>query len=289
VPLTIGRLCQAAPRHGFYAVGAGPLNSRLGRALISRAASRAVHVSVRDEGSRTVLHRAGVEREISVSADPAVELQSCPDAAARGLIREAGLDPDLPTVAVSPCAWHSMEQYYARQAEPRERVRGVLSELARRVLGEVGAQVLLVPTMWPEDASVALDVVAQTADDRVGALARQPSGPEAQGVIGMCQALVSMRLHPAIFALNAATPAVTVVYDRKVAAFMKQIGASEFAVPLASFTAERLLPDVRRALGAPPETRERLAQAHREQCARARETAVQVAGDIDRRAIREAR
>ena len=49
---------------------------------------------------------------------------------------------------------------------------------------------------------------------------------EIQATIGQAKALISMRLHPLIFATNEGTPLVAIAYAKKVRAFCEQAGVA---------------------------------------------------------------
>lgn len=58
----------------YHAVGAGPIETALGRRLIRNSANRAASVSVRDSESQELLKRIGVRRPVAVVSDPAFGL-----------------------------------------------------------------------------------------------------------------------------------------------------------------------------------------------------------------------
>lgn len=58
-----------------YAIGAGPLKEPVAQALVRDCLSNATVITVRERGARKVLEEAGVEREIVVTADPALLLE----------------------------------------------------------------------------------------------------------------------------------------------------------------------------------------------------------------------
>ncbi len=285
VLLTIAYLASRAAktgRVGFYSVGAGPIATGLGRRLVRGIAARSSFLCVRDTSSAEALRAAGVERESIVSVDPAVELQSCRQERAQQIIQETGLSPRGPIVAICPCAWHSMDEYYRRSKCARDKVFGTLSQTADRLDKEDGLQVLFVPTMWPEDGLVAQGICEELNSSAVSWVSQQLSAPEAQGVIGCCEGLLSMRLHPLIFALNTATPLVGIAYDPKVQAFMEQIDCQDACVALNEMTCEALVRLLRSALSGQNSSPAKLAARHECQLTRALET-----GTLLRRALGE--
>ncbi len=61
-----------------YAVGAGPLCDPLNQKLTRDALDRAAVVTVRERSARKALEDAGVSREITITADPALLLKPEP-------------------------------------------------------------------------------------------------------------------------------------------------------------------------------------------------------------------
>jgi len=111
-------------------------------------------------------------------------------------------------------------------------------------------------------------------------VADQLPAPQAQGVLGQCAAVLTMRLHPAIFALNTRTPFVAVAYDRKVRAFMDQIDCADACISLREMNGPTLHARARAALDGKIASPEKLAVMHRRQLERAPE-----AGRLLRRSL----
>lgn len=72
-----------------YAVGAGPLTEAEDRAAVRTVLAEMDDVVVRDEESRLVLEEVGLEREVTVTSDPALLLASEPFTAA--MMRDEGI------------------------------------------------------------------------------------------------------------------------------------------------------------------------------------------------------
>jgi polysaccharide pyruvyl transferase WcaK-like protein len=97
------RLVKAAHERGVptfaYAVGAGPLRDADDREAVRTVLPEMTEVVVRDEESRLVLEEVGVERELTVTADPALLLT--PQPFTEEMMRQEGLPPDTRLVGMS--------------------------------------------------------------------------------------------------------------------------------------------------------------------------------------------
>jgi polysaccharide pyruvyl transferase WcaK-like protein len=143
----------------------------------------------------------------------------------------------------------------------------MVTVLVRLVAGlrRRGFRVLLVPTMNPEDREVCEQLLEALPADRskqrpalldTGSLT--PS--QIQGAIAGLEALITMRLHPAIFAFNVGTPFVALNYAEKVAELCRRAGLEDRLVQL---TGDWGGESLRRLDATDPEPlRRRMAEAH---------------------------
>jgi polysaccharide pyruvyl transferase WcaK-like protein len=202
---------------GVFCIGAGPLRSAFSRRLVRLAFSRRSIIVARDEASTSLLRECGLD-QAETATDPAIELKSDHP--------RVGPAP----VLVSPCAWSSFENLYTKDDREIEeslgRWRSLLLDLQQR-----GEQVAILPTMNPEDQQFAARIAAgMDAIEIVDTDRLMPA--EIQAMIGAAKALVSMRLHPLVFASNAGTPFVAIAYAKKVRAFCEQSGAASRVLSL---------------------------------------------------------
>ncbi|MCB2059967.1 MAG: glycosyltransferase [Novosphingobium sp.] len=209
------RACGTAT--GVFCIGAGPLRTSISRALLRVAFSGRSLIVTRDEASTRLLRSCGLSQALTAS-DPAIELASERVSQAPGRI------------LISPCAWSSFENIYALDGT---QIDASLANWRRLIaaLQERGEHIAILPTMNPEDAAFAKRITAgfdgmEIIDtDRI-----TPAG--VQGCIAGAKALISMRLHPVIFASNVGTPFVALNYAGKVRAFCEQAGQCDRLVDL---------------------------------------------------------
>lgn len=173
---------------------------------------RAALVTLRDHSSARELVEMGVERpDLHVTADPVFNLDPAPKERAGELLRSAGLERGTPFAAVSVRDWPDTGSFAGELGRP---VRPSLPDLRD------GDPV-------PDDA--ALPGAAATAQVRSAMecpshLLDAPCTPrELMAVLGEGRLCLAMRLHTLIFSARMAVPVLGLVYDPKVASYLKEL------------------------------------------------------------------
>ncbi len=229
----VARLCNT--RRGVFCIGAGPLRRSVSRWIVRAAFGRSALSVVRDQRSAQLLRDCGLSQTMA-AADPALELPTrhTPAPSWKGA---------APTVALSPCAWATFENLYDQRADliaaSRDRWQSIIAGLLDR-----GHGVALVPTMNPEDRQFCKSLQGAFAKKDITMIAAEDLGPsEIQGVIEQIGRLVSMRLHPIIFAANSNTPFIALAYADKVREFCLDAGRAEWCVDLTQDSWDRYVLD----------------------------------------------
>ena len=205
--LAIARLSRT--QTGVFCIGAGPLRSAISRRLLRVCFSRDSLIVTRDNASTALLRSCGL-RQAQTASDPAIELKSSDARTKAGVI------------FISPCAWSSFDNLYMLD---QRRIEESLASW-QRLLGALktrGERVAILPTMNPEDRLFARRI--GLGHDDVDIIETDDLTPgQVQSHIASAKALVSMRLHPIIFASNVRTPFVALTYADKVRAYCEQAG-----------------------------------------------------------------
>jgi polysaccharide pyruvyl transferase WcaK-like protein len=198
----------------LYGVGAGPFSRPMGK-WITRTLIRWLVscTTVRDEGSRDWLVKAGVPRaRITVLADPVFGL----DAAVPAFPR------DVRRVAFCVAPIFHLEAYWPGQ---RSRYEAYLEQLAQacRALKETGFQPVFIPMQADTDLEVARAIQAKVP----GTLEILPLPDSLRGameLLSSMETVVAMRLHAGMLAALQGVPPVGIIYHPKVASFLDAIG-----------------------------------------------------------------
>lgn len=200
-----------------YAIGAGPLERRDERRSVAEVLNGMQQITVRDASARRLLEEIGVEREITVTADPALLLEPSP-APPRALEHE-GIQGDRHLVGMSvrepgAAVTNLGEGVYHR----------LLAHAADFVADRFDANVLFVP-MEGKDIGEAQRVIAEMGLPERASVLRGAYGPrELLGIISELEMAIGMRLHFLIFAALAGVPLLALPYASKVTAFLERIG-----------------------------------------------------------------
>jgi len=202
-------------------LGAGPLTTRTGRALVRAALRRLVATSVRDAPSADLLVRVGAPNPI-VAADlalalppPAVEVDDVVIAALRPW---AGRRHRLPVALRRRAA--------AGDPDHARRAAAALDATAERT----GLGVRLVALEPPKDGPFLRAVAEQM---RTPADVLEPAPLDVPAVVARGRVVVAMRYHAGIAAALGRRPAVLLGYSPKVHALAADLGARTLAWDLA--------------------------------------------------------
>jgi polysaccharide pyruvyl transferase WcaK-like protein len=212
-----------------HSIGAGPLRHAESR-LAARFACRALtSVSARDRLARDTL-AACTSRRIDVVPDPAFMLEPAPRQAALELLRDLGLTPGRPFIAVAVRRWfHARGGFIPNILKARVgmrvggddgRFQSLLDVIATSLIqlaGRLDADVLLLPSYnVPHEAD---DVACESLAQRLGSirvkLAKIADPQLYKAVLGMASLMISSRMHPLIHAASMGIPLVGLSYNPK--------------------------------------------------------------------------
>jgi polysaccharide pyruvyl transferase CsaB len=234
----------------LHAVGVGPLFSEHARRFLRALAGSAAAVSVRDEPSREELVRCGVPADaVRVTADPGFLFRPAPRARAAELLGAAGIAlDDGPLWGVAARPW----QLGVVAGRTEAQIAGALE----RVLERRGGRVLLLPFQTlpgglADDAATAERIRAGLRPDqveRVHVLPPFEDPADLAAVVGICDAVLAVRLHALVFAGLAAVPAVVLSYDPKVRSHAERLGLGELTLELPDAEAPAIAELLERAL-----------------------------------------
>jgi polysaccharide pyruvyl transferase CsaB len=199
-----------------YAIGAGPLERPDDRRAVAEVLNAMAGITVRDVGARRLLEEIGVERQITVTADPALLLQ--PQVPPPGVLERAGSRADHHLVGISvrePGGGGGLEDgVYHR----------VLADAADFVADRYDAELVFVP-MERQDVRHAHRVIAEMGLPERATVLKDSYGPrEVLGIMGQLDMAIGMRLHFAVFAALAGVPVLALPYAAKVTSFLERIG-----------------------------------------------------------------
>jgi polysaccharide pyruvyl transferase CsaB len=256
-----------------YAVGAGPLTEAEDREAVRTVLADMDDVVVRDEESKLVLEEVGLEREVTVTADPALLLR--PEPFTDAMMRDEGVPTDARLVGMSV-----REPGRAAEKLDEGDYHALLADVADFLVRRLDAHVVFLP-MERHDVRHAHAVLSHmSAPDKGRILHGAYSPGQVLGLMRHLDLAVGMRLHFVIFAALTGVPVLPLPYSGKVFDFARRLGAPAL-VGVAREQAGLLLAEVDRLWDEYPQRRDDLRVRMTELSVTARETCVRCGSLLD--------
>lgn len=232
LPFDVFKWCLAARLMGvsiaFISIGAGPIENRVSRWLMTRAAKMAHYRSCRDVGSCDFLASVGVDtRRDHIYPDLAFRLPIAEISSERS--------PGPLTVAVGIMNYHG---WYAFRDDRQVLFDAYVAKMADfvRFLLERGHSVRLLT--GDEGDAPALDAVLSAVGTRGADRISSPpvhSFHEVLRQMAGADIVVASRFHNIVASLMAGKPAISLGYARKNELLMQDMGLAEFCQNLGNF------------------------------------------------------
>ncbi|RJQ08304.1 MAG: polysaccharide pyruvyl transferase CsaB [Bacillota bacterium] len=200
----------------LYANGVGPINRRLNRSLARLVLDRVPLITVRGPSSERLLRELGVTApRVVVTADSAFAIEPAPLERVAAICEAEGL-PDIGdhrqgrVVGVAVRPWRGSRN-----------IERVVARAADYISGKLGYRVLFLPVHRRVDLA-AVEAVRAEMQQPSYLLQGSYSAADTVGLLSRLRWILSMRLHPLIFAAVGGVPAVGLVYDPKVHEFLAE-------------------------------------------------------------------
>ncbi|MFP4517785.1 MAG: polysaccharide pyruvyl transferase family protein [Desulfovibrionales bacterium] len=248
-----------------FAISAGPLQSRTSQKAVMETLNNAAVVTVRDRSSKQVLEEAGVDREIIVTADPALLLDPEP-LPENTQVRES-LDGERCLVGISvrepgPAFPDVDQDFYHR----------LIADAADFIVERFDADVLFVPMERSrKDMQHSHAVISKMLrPQRASVLKGDYRSGQILTLMERFSFVLGMRLHFLIFAALKEIPFVGLPYASKVHEFISALNL--VGPPLNLVNAGRLIAHLDRSWDSMESIRKSIVQAMPELKSRAEET-----------------
>jgi polysaccharide pyruvyl transferase CsaB len=201
-----------------YAIGAGPLENIDVQKAVAECLEGVELITVRERSAQQVLEHAGVHREITVTADPALLLK--PEPLPRGVLRTEGLEgrrrligmsvrePGVAAPDLDVNQYHNLLANAADFMVDRFDADGVFVPMERSVLDSQHSHAVISKMLRAQRATV---------------LKGEYSSGQLLSLMGKFDFALGMRLHFLIFAAIQGTPFVALPYAGKVSGFLEAL------------------------------------------------------------------
>jgi len=202
----------------LYANGIGPISKKLNRRIATAILNKVDIITLRDDKSDEELKSLGVNKpEIVITADPAFTLDEDVSLSGRYFTSMAGVPGGTRLCVVSIRDWkHSADNFVEEMAK-----------LCDFMVENHGIYPLFVPMQYPLDLEISKRVMRCMKNDAY-VINRDLSVPEMFSVLSQTEVIIGMRLHSLIYATTLEIPAMALVYDPKISAFMDSLNQPDW-------------------------------------------------------------
>jgi|GEM_PF-349389 len=209
----------------IYAQSIGPFTGRRVKKWAKSSLSKCTLILARDEKTASLLHEYGITAKIELTADAVISLT--PDNSPRALQAIEKFSIDRNTIGLvlrTPILSNLTEEQYRAYLESMTYVVDFLKAK--------GFKVLMTGTI-PEDCATATTFLRDFSIDDVQVLMLYDYKPsEAKYILSKLHSIISPRMHPVILATSMLVPALALIQEFKLDAYMKNIGLSGSSLPL---------------------------------------------------------
>ncbi|WP_456273203.1 polysaccharide pyruvyl transferase family protein [Bacillus sp. AK031] len=208
----------------IYGVGAGPINTALGKTLISGMAKASSVIAVRDADSKALLNSIGIKKQIEVIPDPALAL---------GGKNTREKTDQITKVGVTAVPYYSAAYWPVSDEQVYASYTNNLARCLDEIVGDHGAEITFFSTKYPQDVQVTKDILGKMMKQSSAVVIEDNLHPQQLLEISKnLDVVIGTRLHSVILAVAAGTPVIGIGYHHKVEAFMKRIDRTDMFVSL---------------------------------------------------------
>lgn len=213
----------------LYANGIGPINKSYNRKITKKIINHVDLITLRESISKDECEQLGIKKvPIIITADPALTLEAAPKGHVLKILESAKIPLDKPIVGISLRPWE-----YGRDFEQK------IAYIGDQLIENRNVNIVFLPMQIPRDIKVCNNVMMHMKNKSY-LLEKTYSASEIIGLIGKMELLMSMRLHTLIFSTIVLTPMFGLVYDPKVANFLKLV-EQPFSEALSNLNEQKML------------------------------------------------
>jgi polysaccharide pyruvyl transferase WcaK-like protein len=243
---TLYLMLPAAKRRGkklgCFNVGAGPVNTPLGRRVLRQVCELMDFITVRDDDSLTILKEIGVSNpNIVVTADAALNVQASSPARADELLRAKGFKEGEEILAINLSAYLDSWASKGKTSMGKERFLKIYAAGLNRALKELNVPLLFVSTQYHDVEVTKALMELVTAPVKMALISnRECSHYDIKAILSRVSLLFAMRLHAVILACSEFSPAIALPHQPKVVHFLRTLGLEDYALSFDDFSEETI-------------------------------------------------
>ncbi len=211
----------------LYANGIGPIVKKFDRYLSKKILNKVDIITLRDDRSDEELKSLGVTKpDVVITADPAFTIDVDVSLSGKYFTRMAGVPDGTRLCVVSIREWKDAAADFTDE----------FAKLCDFMVEKHGLYPLFVPMQYPADMEISELIIGKMKHSSY-VISRELSVPEMFSVLSEAELVIGMRLHSLIYATTLEIPAMALVYDPKVSAFMESLNQPDW-VNIESFKFE---------------------------------------------------
>jgi L-malate glycosyltransferase len=234
----------------FYAVGVGPINSKIGKLITRSICGLADLFTVRDKESQETLTKLGLRQQsIHVTADPALSLEAINEKLLDNIINVEDIADDVPLIGVNIRSFYEeliifnrrLGLYQVISAKDEENYQKVMASCCD-YFTERGYNIVFIP-MQDIDTKVFVNKIINKLKNKnqIHILSGNYDAPEIIGIIKKLDLFIGTRLHSLILSTLANTPMIALSYSPKVKNFMELINHEDNVIEIPVLTFDNLI------------------------------------------------
>lgn len=210
--LTVLRMAKRlGTRTMLFANGIGPIKKSFNRRFAGKVLNELQVISLRDAQSFTEIKELGINKpDIYVASDPAVLLEASDETGVNELIKAENIPTGKPLIGFSIRKWAN-SKYVDK-----------IAEIADYCVEKYDSHPVFIPMQYPMDFDIS-QIIANRMKHPSSIITRIYSPDIILGLTARLKLMVGMRLHSIIYAATQCVPLIGLVYEPKVAAFLKEI------------------------------------------------------------------
>ena len=222
-----------------YSTGIGPFPSAISRILAKWTINGCDLVMMRERDSEKLTKDIGVTQPVELTGDAAFINPVSDDSVAVTIMREIGLDPEKPTMAINATAYlDTWLNQHERLQDPKGLLKTIAEGVKRAQANVKDTFQPMILCTHPMDEATCREL-AEMCGGKVLTNSTYLSH-DLQAVIRRCGVLVGMRFHSIVLASSVETPVVGLIYAPKVRGYLRLLECEDYSLELASLTPQLL-------------------------------------------------
>jgi polysaccharide pyruvyl transferase WcaK-like protein len=238
VYLMLPRAKKKGKKMAFMNVGAGPVNTPMGKKMLLELSEIMDFMTARDKASFDIINDLGVKNpRLIQTADSAVDLKASGDDRVLPIFEKHGLDPNQDMLGVNVNRYIDTWADKSKDNMSTDHFVDVYAKSLDTVQEKLKVPVVFVATQH-HDVQISQAIIDKMQKKEKTVLISNVDNNhyDIKGVMGKLQLLFGMRLHANILASSALTPIVGLNYQPKVKFYFDDLGLPEFALPFDDFS-----------------------------------------------------